>query len=78
MTIKTLDIPPMRDPCWRDPDWRDRMLRKACDLHCVDFATVADMTGVKINTARLWFSKHRDVIPANHLRGLLHDLNGLV
>lgn len=54
------------------------MLRKACDAHCIDHVTVAEMTGVKINTARLWFSKHRDVIPPNHLRGLLHDLNGLV
>ena len=69
-------IPPMRDACWQDADWRTKTLLKACEDHAVDVAGLCGLTASAHNTCRFWLSeKHRSVIPAAVLRGLLFDLN---
>lgn len=65
----------MRDACWKDGHWRSATLLKVCIDHGVQPEELSDLTGVRLNTARLWLTRHRDVIPAAHLRGLLYDLN---
>lgn len=69
-------IPPMRDACWEDAAWRTRTLIDICRTHALDADGLSDVTASARNTCRFWLSeKHRSVIPAPVLRGLLYDLN---
>lgn len=76
--MRVIDLPARADPRWNDPDWRRAVLQSCMDLHTLDNIEVADLTGNRPDTVRIWLGGYGSVIGINTLRALILELNARI